>query len=402
MSLIIPTTTILRDEIIADLQTALNQSIPLLPKAFNRVIAKVLAGMLLTLYHVASFFFLQIFIQTATEKEITINNNKIVPLTFWGRLVGAGDPYPATAAEITVTITVKMTGTILEAGKIKVVSSENNITYQLKENVALVSATVEGIFQAVAGTDENFSGLGTIGNLPAGSLVSFTQPISEVLPDAIVSALSLPGTEAEAAEKYRLRVLQHFQNRPQGGAPLDYVYWCKENLSAVLNAYVYRESPAGVQIYIEVEETPSTPDGIPTSAQLTEITDFINETESGKALRRPLSDLVTVSGITRRAFEIDIIDLESEFLTELKEKLEEVCSDYFQKRENNIVGVTSQPAHQSVRSDDVRGIINDYVTAYNSSFSAVRVKFLSGLVFQTYDLKKGEKAKLEIINYLTS
>ena len=50
MSLSTPTTQEVGDNIIAQLEASLNQSIPLLPKAFVRVLAKALAGVFILLY----------------------------------------------------------------------------------------------------------------------------------------------------------------------------------------------------------------------------------------------------------------------------------------------------------------------------------------------------------------
>ena len=53
MSLVTPSTQEISDDIIAGLEGALAQSIPLLPKAFSRVLAKVLAAVFVLLYKYA-------------------------------------------------------------------------------------------------------------------------------------------------------------------------------------------------------------------------------------------------------------------------------------------------------------------------------------------------------------
>ena len=47
---VIPTPTEIKDRIISDLETKLNQTTPSLPKAFNRVLAGAIAGFILLLY----------------------------------------------------------------------------------------------------------------------------------------------------------------------------------------------------------------------------------------------------------------------------------------------------------------------------------------------------------------
>ena len=66
MSTYKPKTSELSQMIIDQLQAAFNQRIPLFPKAFNRVLAKVLAGVFVILYKYAGFLGLQMFARFAT------------------------------------------------------------------------------------------------------------------------------------------------------------------------------------------------------------------------------------------------------------------------------------------------------------------------------------------------
>ena len=105
MALETPTTSQINDNIVAQMQASINQSIPLLPKSFIRVLSKVLAGVFVLLYKYGGFAHLQMFVRTASTKETEINGQTLVPLIEWGRLVGVGDPIAATSAELEVTIT---------------------------------------------------------------------------------------------------------------------------------------------------------------------------------------------------------------------------------------------------------------------------------------------------------
>lgn len=83
MSLQTPTTKEISDNIIAQLEASLNQSIPLLPKSFLRVLSKALAGVFVLLYKYGGFMFLQVFVRTASAKETIINGNSVTPLIEW-------------------------------------------------------------------------------------------------------------------------------------------------------------------------------------------------------------------------------------------------------------------------------------------------------------------------------
>lgn len=396
-----PRTSALQAQIVADIEAAINQTVPLLPKAFNRVTAKILAGVLVVLYKYASYIFLQIFVATASFDKITVNSRKIKPLVFWGRLINIGDPDPAVQAQLLIDITVKIQGGTLKASETTVVSTDNNITYSLNTDLPLDAELKQGIFTAVsdpAGTQ----GAGIQGNLTAGSVVSFTTPYEDVEPDAIVNSIIVSGVEGESEEIYRQRIENRFGGRPQGGAGLDYVYWAKE-VPGVINVYPYTGDPGEVDVYSEVTATPTNPDGIPTPAELILIKEAIEKDTGGLAWNRPVGSFVNSYPISRSGFTVDITDLTSENLAALKISLETALTEYFLLREPFIDGVTPLPRKQNISQDDVRGIVNDYATADNGIFSSVIVKFtVSGVPFQIYTLLEGEKAKLTAINYLTT
>jgi hypothetical protein len=106
MSLQVPTTEELKNTIIAQLEASFGQTVPVFVKAFLRVLATVLAGMLVILYKYGGWIFLQQFVQYASYSAVTINGKPVIPLIEWGRLVGAADPTEATRAEMVVDVTV--------------------------------------------------------------------------------------------------------------------------------------------------------------------------------------------------------------------------------------------------------------------------------------------------------
>ena len=116
MPLQTPTTKQINDNIIAQLEASLNQTIPLLPKAFLRVLAKVLAGVFILLYKYGGWNSLQQFVETASFAETEINGRTLNPLLTWGRQVGVGDPAAATQAELIVDIVVENQTGFLPSG----------------------------------------------------------------------------------------------------------------------------------------------------------------------------------------------------------------------------------------------------------------------------------------------
>ena len=178
MSLAVPTTSEVSDTIVSQLEASLSQTIPLLPKAFSRVLAKVLAGVFVLIYKYAGFIFLQLFVQYASFQETTINGKTIRPLVEWGRLIGVGDPDEATRAELVVDVTVTNQTGQLAAGA-HLLRAETGVGYQTLYPVDLDAATVQVAIRATSDEDGN-GGEGTIGNLNAGDEISFVNPLPNV------------------------------------------------------------------------------------------------------------------------------------------------------------------------------------------------------------------------------
>jgi hypothetical protein len=128
MSLTTVTTKEISDNIIAQLEAFLNQTIPPLPKSFMRVLAKALAAVFVLLFKYGGCMFLQFFVQTATDKDTEVLGEIINPLRFWGRLFGVGDPVAATNAELLIDITVMLEVGSLPSGS-QLVGAINGVTY---------------------------------------------------------------------------------------------------------------------------------------------------------------------------------------------------------------------------------------------------------------------------------
>lgn len=402
MSPPIPTTQEITDNLVASISAAINQTIPLLPKMFNRVLSKSLAGIVVVLYKFAAFIFLQIFVASASFKETTVNGRKIVPLIFWGRLIGVGDPDPPTKAELLIDITVETQGGILKGGETNIIGSRNGVTYTLQADVSLNADIVQGTFRASSDPNQT-GGAGVQGNLAPGDLATFATPYGDVAQDVVVNARLVDGADEESEEAYREKIELRFGGRPQGGAAVDYIYWGTE-VEGIINGYPYTGASGEVDTYWEATpESSGNPDGIPTAAQLDDIKEAIEKDAGGLALNRPIGSFVNVDPISRSGFTVDITDLTGEDLPTLKANIDEAIAVHLWEREPFIDGATPLPKKQNITLDNIRSIVNDFAEAANGSYSSVVLKFTtSGIVFDVYTLTEGEKAKLTIVNYLTT
>lgn len=398
MSLQTPTIKEISDNIVSQISASLNQTIPLLPKSFIRVIAKVFAGVFILLYKYGGFMFLQIFVSTASDKETDVNGKIIVPLIEWGRLIGLGDPATATRAELIVEITVENQTGSLPSGT-QLTSSINGVTYITIGSILLDAATKQVTVRAVS-DQAGGGGTGAIGNLDAGSVLSFANPLANVARDTVVISQSVTGSDAESTDAYRQRIVDRFQKRPQGGAYADYEQWGEEP-AGIVNVYPYTsECPGQVDVFVEATvESSGDPDGTPTTAQLQEVLSSIELDSGGLATRRPANALVNVYPITRTAFDVRVLGLEVDDLAAVRDSIEAALTEYFLSREPYIVGLNVPPRKDRISRSAVGGVVEDIVTANSGIFSAVTIR-IDGVDTDFYSLGVGEKAKLGNLTYV--
>lgn len=391
MSLETPTTQEISDNIIAQLESALAQTIPALPKSFLRVLAKSLAGVFILLYKYAGFMFLQMFVRTASFADTEVNGIIVNPLLEWGRLVGVGDPGAATQAELVIDITVENQTGILPANS-QLVGPDNGVTYITLAAVSLNAATVQATIRAVS-DQTGGGGAGAIGNLEVSDIVSFANPIDNVSRNAIVASVSVTGADGESESAYRQRILDRFQKRPQGGAYADYEAWGEEP-SGILNVYPYTsDCPGQVDVYVEATEASSgSPDGIPTPAQLQEVLDSIELDTSGLATRRPANALVNSFPIDRVAFVITVTALSVANPAQVQADITTALEEYFLAREPYIVGLSIPPRRDRITRTGVDGVVDDIVTAAGGIFGGSIIT-QNSIQTDAYTLGVGQKAK---------
>ncbi len=396
MSLIQPTTKEISDNIIAQLEATLNQTIPLFPKAFNRVLAKALGGLFVILFKYGGSIFLNIFVSTASTRETVINGRTLIPLVELGRLVGAGDPVAATPAQLLIDITVTNQVGQLDSGT-QLVNSENGVTYITNGAVLLDAPVVQVTILAVsdqAGGD----GSGVIGNLEPGAIVSFANPLANVVRDAIVDSQVVTGADGEDLDTvYRQRVLDRFQKRPQGGALADYEEWGEE-VAGIINVFPYTsDCPGQVDVFAEATvESSGDPDGKPTAAQLQAVLDSIELDEAGLATRRPANALVNAFAIARTAFVVEIVGLDVTDPASVQVSITTAITDFFLRRSPFIEGLTVPPRADRISRSEVESIAGQVVANAGGVFSGAILK-LDGDPIELFTLGQGEKAKATVV-----
>ena len=400
MSLTTPTTKDISDNIVAQLEASLGQAIPLLPKSFLRVLSKVLAGVFVLLYKYGGFMFLQMFVQTASASATTVNGKEVIPLVFWGRLIGVGDPVAATSAELLIDVTVETQTGVLPSGT-QLVSTDNGVTYLTIGAVLLDASTVQATVRA-ASDQSGGDGSGTIGNLEPGAVLSFANPLANVARSTTVNTQLVTGADAESTEAYRQRVIDRFQKRPQGGAYSDYEQWGEE-AAGIINVYPYTGSPGQVDVYSEATtESSGSPDGIPTTAQLQSVLDLINLDQNGLASRRNANAFVNSLPITRTGFDAVVTGITGvDNLGATQTDVVSALTEYFLSAEPFIAGLSIPPRKDQLTRTRVSAIVEDIVTAAGGTFTAASFSLTSSSGnIASYVLGEGEKAKIVDVVFL--
>lgn len=388
-----PTTSEISANIIAYIEASIGQSVPLLPKAFTRVLAKALGGVVVILYKYIGFTFLQMFPRYATYRETTVNGRKFRPLLELGRQMGVPDPTEATRAELVLAVTVRtQTGSL--AANTQFIRTQTGVVYLSLTSVALDDAEVYVTVRA--GT------AGTIGNVDDAGTLQIVSPPATVSPVVTVEATNVTGADAETPELYRARVIARGQARPQGGAYADYREWAL-TVAGIISAYPYTGDPGEVDVYVEATVASSgSADGIPTGPQLAAVATAFELTsagDSGKATRRPANAAPNALPISRIAFDLVVNGLDVEDVPAAEAAIAAAADQYFRSREPFIVGLSVLPRRDRVTLAAVSGVVDNVASALGATIASVELE-LSAAPIPAYTLGAGVKAKLGTVTYV--
>jgi len=393
VSLPTPSTQELSGNISDQIGASLEQTVPILPKAFINVLAKVLAGLVVILWKYCGFIFLQLFVAYATDKETTINGKIVRPLVELGRRSGIGDPEPAIQAQHKISVTVTVQTGKLASGTALLFPAAN-IIYETVAEVALDASTVTVNVRAVS-DQSGGDGSGSIGNRQNGDVLEFANPPPNVVSKATVVGQEVAGTDAETTDAYRARLLTKTQGKPQGGCYADYVDWALE-VPGIINVYPYASPrPGEVDIYVEADQASSgSADGIATPAQITAVFNALQFIDSsGLASRRPVGAAINVYPITRTAVLVTVAGFDPD-VQATREALKAGVDEFLRTREPYIEGLSTLPRRDRVTDSAIGGVVQTIVDANGASVTKVTAS--PGPAFT---LGPGQKAKLDHINY---
>jgi uncharacterized phage protein gp47/JayE len=289
----LPTTEEIRNRIITDIESKINQSTPSFFKSFNRVLAAALAFVFTLLYKYGQWTYKQIFTITQSDESLELK----------------GEQYDIPRKDSVATqITADATGTIgttIEAGKI-FRASKNGLNYSVVTTVQNLSGTVELTLNCLTA--------GIAGNLLVSDSLTVQQPQAGLDNIITVTATVIEGEDREPIEEFRARIQEIEKRPPQGGALVDYIIWAKE-VAGVTRAFAFGKREESSITAGVVEVYPLTDDDvagrIPSSEKLTEIENYIDS-----PTRAPTQAVaINVIAFTERTFDIDITALDPDNAT---------------------------------------------------------------------------------------
>lgn len=382
--------------IIDGLQRELNVQFRLLPKAFVRVLAKVMAGVYVTLYKQEAWIFLQMFVDTATFDEVEVLGRRIRPLVLWGELVGVGSPGEPSQFTGTITVTTVNSREYVDEGT-QLRNAATGKIYITTETKLLQNPTEQIKIKCVEA--------GSAGNLSVGDELQFVNNIGSVDRKAVLSVEGTIGTDSETETSYRERVRSRWRTQPQGGSLADYRMWASE-VPGVYQTYIYKddETSSGVIIYVSGDGDVY-PDRIPSADLCRLVGERCTYDEDGIA-RKPIGAVLdptydetyaNVKPVTIKPFTVSVTGYSGESLTEFKESAKSQIKSYLEEREPYVRGLSVDNDKKNRISDfNISSILTEICEEYSSYFTGIELTS-EDVPVAAYTLIRGELAKLDTL-----
>lgn len=291
----IPTLQQLYSNVLADLESEFNVTIPVIGKSFLRGLAAVQAAKLWLSYKALGNVQKNTFADTADSESLGGT------LERWGRVKLGRNPFPATSGQYTIQVSGTI-GAVIPAQrtfKSDDSSLNPNKLYTLDADFILDGINLIVVRALESGIDSKLS---------ISDTMSLTAPISLVDQVATVTEETIQPQAPEDLEEYREKILESFRLEAQGGAGADYRLWSGE-VQGVNQSYPYAVSGfyGEVNLYIEATLADSFDGfGTPTQLLLDAVQDNIEVPTVDLPARKPLGTKVNYLAVTPLEITINI------------------------------------------------------------------------------------------------
>lgn len=366
--------------IIGQLEAALGKALPIFPKAFLRVLSKMMAGVFILIDRYIGFTLFQLFVTSATWEEVDVDGKPVRPLVLWGDILGVDPPVLGVKAALTATVTVSAGGATAPKGTQLLHRATGNV-YLCTAGTSLSTPTTDIPIESTSAGIEY--------NLNNGSILEFViTPSGAEKRTAVASTVTL-GVDGETQKEYRVRVLSRSKSIPEGGAPGHYRKWVVEaGEKDITKAYPYRGPlPSSVELFIDTGDgtTPSAPQ--------------IATVQAYAEALAPAGDKIDTKAVTRTAFVVTVYSLFASSTAnqpKAESDVETAIENYFASREPFIPKVSILPSKEVVSSGEVYGLSAKAAYGVNASLTAVVVTE-SATPVTNYTLGSGERASVTVV-----
>lgn len=390
MALELLTTDELFDRALANIEGQINQTSPLNDKAFNRVLAALIALDHKGLQNFGAERATANLVITATGSDLDI----------LGAEYGVTRK-PTEAAVLTIELPAT-NGTVIPV-TVDYTGDSNGVRY-------LPDAASPPASGGVAVQTVTAQTLGTAGNLVVTDTMSIGTQVPGAETQASVTIIDNTGANEETDSAYRQRILDRIQSVQGGGNAADYRLWSEE-VAGVARAYPYAGdtlgggSPPERTVYVEAE-TSIDPDGLAPSSLLDEVRDSITADLDTGISRQPLGltdDTLFIVSITRTSFFVQInnLEVESTIEAQVKADVETAVNIYFRSLRPFIDGVDVPSLRNDLITDlTVSEVVQDVLGANGASAEGVGFGVTIGSIIPSYRLSQGETGKNGGITYV--
>jgi uncharacterized phage protein gp47/JayE len=376
----IPTLSQLYNDVLNDLQSQYNITIPVFGKIFLRALSGVQAAKLKLFY--LGLANVQKNIWPDTADSVLIGGT----LERFGLVKIGRNPFDAVSAQYTVRV-VGLAGSIINAQK-QFTSDSNSL------NPGMVFV-IDSQYVCTGSNDSiTLRALtpGIVNKLRIGDTLTSVAPIAGVTQAGnTVLTEAVQPLDAETLDAYRAVVLYAFQSQPQGGSSTDYRLWSEE-VQGVAAVYPFAWSGHSNEINLFIESIVADSidgHGTPAASMIQNVTDQI-EGNPGLGIigKRPLGVfLVHYLAVTPYAVDVNISGANPAFTAAQKTAITDSITQWI-----NTVRPFVAAADILINKNDVIDlnnlILQTLSAAPGTSFGAVTFK-VNGTLFNTYQFLQG-------------
>lgn len=383
----IPTLQELYDDVLSDLQTNLNITIPIFGKSFLRALSAVQAAKLKLYYLALALVQKNLFVDTADPES------RGGTLERFGRVKLGRNPRPARAAVYTVTVT-GAAGAIIPASttfKADDTSLNPGALFVLDSAFTLTAATDTVDIRALtAGLDSRLS---------IGDTITSTSPLLNVEDETAVSVIATEPLAAEDIEDYRASTIQAFQREPNGGSPSDYRIWA-DDAAGVRTVYPYAGQPSNsVTVYVEGV----TGNGEVTTSILNDVDAVIRQDpDTSKPIndrgRKPIQVILSVVSVTAQSVDITVTGLQTDTPV-IRNAISAALSAALNEFRPYIAGAQTLDSKNDILSVGRVGVIVQTALTGGNFFNSVSLTVGGTAIASQYTFQDGNIPELNNVTY---